>query len=193
MAVSSTMLPLGTKAPPFRLPEPATGRMVARDDFGRAPALLVIFLCNHCPYVKYVRTEIVRAVAEYQKRGLAAVGISSNDVGSHPQDGPEMMAREAAGAGFTFPYLYDETQEVARAYRAACTPDFFLFDAHRALVYRGQLDDSRPGNGLQPTGADLRRALDAVLGGLPVAVDQKPSRGCGIKWKPGNEPDYQRP
>ncbi len=192
MAASSTMLPLGTKAPNFRLPEPATGRMISRDDFAKAPALLVVFLCNHCPYVKHVRKEIARTVADFQARGLAAVGISSNDIASHPQDGPEMMAKEAAEAGYTFPYLYDETQEVAKAYRAACTPDFFLFDAHRALVYRGQMDDSRPGNGLPLTGADLRRALDAVLSGTPVAVDQKPSRGCAIKWKPGNEPEYAR-
>ncbi len=186
------MLPLGTKAPTFRLPEPATGRMVSRDDFAKAPALLVVFLCNHCPYVKHVRREIARTIAEYQRRGLAAVGISSNDIATHPQDGPESMAKEAAEAGYTFPYLYDETQEVARAYRAACTPDFFLFDAHRALVYRGQLDDSRPGNGVPLTGTDLRAALDAVLSGLPVPADQKPSRGCGIKWKPGNEPEYTK-
>jgi peroxiredoxin len=192
MAVSSTMLPLGTRAPSFRLPEPATGRMISRDDFAKAPALLVIFLCNHCPYVKHVRREIARTVAEYQARGLAAVGISSNDIASHPQDGPEMMGKEAAEAGYTFPYLYDESQEVAKSYHAACTPDFFLFDAHRALVYRGQMDDSRPGNGLPLTAADLRRALDAVLSGLPVPAEQKPSRGCGIKWKPGNEPGYTR-
>jgi peroxiredoxin len=192
MAVSSTMLPLGTKAPSFRLPEPATGRIISRDDFAKAPALLVVFLCNHCPYVKHVRKEIARTVAAYQARGLAAVGISSNDIASHPQDGPEMMGKEAAEAGYTFPYLYDEAQEVAKAYRAACTPDFFLFDAHRALVYRGQMDDSRPGNGLPLTGADLRRALDAVLSGVPVPVEQKPSRGCGIKWKQGNEPEYTR-
>jgi peroxiredoxin len=182
------MLPLGTRAPQFRLPEPATGRMVARDDFARAPALLVIFLCNHCPYVKHVRAEIARTVADYQVRGLSAVGISSNDISGHPEDGPEAMAREAAAVGYTFPYLYDESQDVAKAYHAACTPDFFLFDAHRALVYRGQLDDSRPGNGLPPTGADLRRALDAVLGGGTMTGEQRPSRGCGIKWKPGNEP-----
>jgi len=192
MAVSSTMLPLGTMAPAFRLPEPATGRLISRDDFAKAPALLVMFLCNHCPYVKHVRKEIARTVADYQARGLAAVGISSNDIASHPQDGPAMMAKEAAEAGYTFPYLYDETQEVARAYRAACTPDFFLFDAHRALVYRGQMDDSRPGNGVPLTGVDLCRALDAVLSGAPVPVEQKPSRGCGIKWKPGKEPDYTR-
>jgi len=192
MAVSSTMLPLGTRAPAFRLPEPATGRMISRDDYAKAPAFLVVFLCNHCPYVKHVRKEIARVVADYQPRGLAAVGISSNDISSHPQDGPEHMGKEAAEAGYTFPYLYDEAQDVARAYRAACTPDFFLFDAHRALVYRGQMDDARPGNGLPLTGADLRRAIDAVLSGVPVPVEQKPSRGCGIKWKPGNEPEYTR-
>jgi peroxiredoxin len=186
------MLALGTRAPGFLLPEPATGRMVSPDDFAEAPALLVVFLCNHCPYVKYVRNEIARTVAAYQPRGLAAVGISSNDISGLPQDSPEMMVKEAVEAGYTFPYLYDESQETARAYRAACTPDFFLFDAHRALVYRGQLDDSRPGNGLPLTGKDLRGALDAVLGGTAVGADQKPSRGCGIKWKRGNEPEYSR-
>ncbi len=190
MAVDSTMLPLGTRAPDFSLPEPATGKMVSRDNFAAAPALLVMFICNHCPYVKHVQKELTRLVKEYQARGLAAVGISANDVASHPQDGPEEMAREARTAGYTFPYLYDETQEVAQAYRAACTPDFFLFDARRALVYRGQMDGARPGNSIPLTGTDLRRALDAVLGGSAVTVEQKPSRGCGIKWKPGREPAY---
>jgi peroxiredoxin len=191
MAIESTMLPLGTIAPDFRLPEPASGRMVSRSDFRSAPALLVIFLCNHCPYVKHVQKEVARLVEEYQKTGLSAVGISSNDIASHPQDGPEMMAKEAASAGYTFPYLYDESQEVAKAYHAACTPDFFLFDKNRELVYRGQMDGSRPGNGVPLTGSDLRGALDAVRAGKPVSADQKASRGCGIKWKPGNEPEYQ--
>jgi peroxiredoxin len=191
MAVDSTMLPLGTLAPDFALPNPSTGKRVSRNDFSAAPALLVMFLCNHCPYVKHVQKDLARIVKEYQGRGLAAVGISANDVGSHPQDGPELMAKEAADVGYTFPYLYDETQEVARAYHAACTPDFFLFDKTRRLVYRGQLDGSRPGNGVPVTGIDLRQALDAVLGGAPVSAEQKPSRGCGIKWKPGREPDYQ--
>jgi peroxiredoxin len=192
MAVESTMLPLGTLAPDFRLPNPSTGRLVSRDDFSSAPALLVMFLCNHCPYVKHVQRELTRLVTEYQARGLAAVGISANDVSVHTEDGPEAMAREATTAGYTFPYLYDETQEIARAYHAACTPDFFLFDKGRKLVYRGQMDGSRPGNAVPLTGADLRQALDAVLGGLPVSTAQKPSRGCGIKWLPGKEPDYQK-
>lgn len=191
MAVESTMLVLGTKAPDFRLPEPGTGRMVARDDFRSARAFLVAFLCNHCPYVKHVQKELTRLIKEYQEKGLSAVGISANDIASHPQDGPEMMAKEAAEAGYTFPYLYDESQEVAKAYHAACTPDFFLFNKDRALVYRGQMDGSRPGNGVPLTGRDLRRALDALLAGKPVGADQKASRGCGIKWKPGNEPEYQ--
>ena len=191
MAVESTMLSLGTPAPDFRLPEPLTGRTVSRDDFSSAPALLVIFMCNHCPYVKHVQKELARLVKDYQARGLAAVGISSNDVSVHAEDGPEMMAREVTAIGYTFPYLYDETQEIARAYRAACTPDFFLFDKARKLVYRGQMDGSRPGNGVPLTGGDLRQALDAVLTGAPVSFEQKPSRGCGIKWLPGKEPDYQ--
>jgi peroxiredoxin len=191
MAVDSTMLPLGTPAPDFRLPNPSTGAMVSRDDFSSAPALLVMFLCNHCPYVKHVQKELARLVKDYQARGCAVVGISANDVASHPADGPELMAREASAAGYTFPYLYDETQEVARAYHAACTPDFFLFDKTRKLVYRGQMDGSRPGNGVPLTGGDLRQALDAVLSGAPVSSMQKPSRGCGIKWLPGKEPDYQ--
>jgi len=191
MAVESTMLSLGTPAPDFRLPEPLTGRTVSRDDFSSAPALLVIFMCNHCPYVKHVQKELARLVKDYQARGLAAVGISSNDVSVHAEDGPEMMAREVTAIGYTFPYLYDETQEIARAYRAACTPDFFLFDKARKLVYRGQMDGSRPGNGVPLTGGDLRQALDAVLTGAPVSSEQKPSRGCGIKWLPGKEPDYQ--
>ena len=185
------MLVLGTRAPDFRLPEPRTGRMVSRDDFQSAPAFLVMFLCNHCPYVKHVQKELARLIKEYQQKGVAAVGISANDIASHPQDGPEMMAQEAAAAGYTFPYLYDESQQVAKEYHAACTPDFFLFNRERDLVYRGQMDASRPGNGVPLTGVDLRGALDAVLAGKPVSADQKASRGCGIKWKPGNEPEYQ--
>ena len=190
MAVESTMLGLGTEAPDFSLPEPATGRVVSRDDFRSAPALLVVFLCNHCPYVKHVQKEMARLIKEYQEKGLAAAGISSNDIASHPQDGPEMMAQEAAAAGYSFPYLYDESQEVAKAYQAACTPDFFLFNRERRLVYRGQMDGSRPANAVPLTGRDLRAALDALLAGRPVSADQKASRGCGIKWKPGNEPAY---
>jgi peroxiredoxin len=192
MAVESTMLPLGTPAPGFRLPEPLTGKAVSREDFASAPALLVMFLCNHCPYVKHVQKDLAKLVKEYQARGLAAVGISANDVSAHADDGPEQMAKEATAVGYTFPYLYDETQEVARAYRAACTPDFFLFDKARTLVYRGQMDGSRPGNGVPLTGGDLRAALDAVLSGGRVSAEQKPSRGCGIKWRAGKEPDYQK-
>jgi peroxiredoxin len=192
MAVESTMLPLGTHAPDFSLPDSFSGRIVSRDDFAAAPALLVMFICNHCPYVKHVQKELARLVKEYQARGLAAVGISSNDVSAHAEDGPEMMAREVSAAGYTFPYLYDQAQEVARAYHAACTPDFFLFDKARRLAYRGQMDGSRPGNDVPLTGSDLRQALDAVLAGAPVSPEQKPSRGCGIKWLPGKEPDYQK-
>lgn len=186
----STMLPLGTPAPDFALPEPATGRTVRLADFDGAPALLVIFMCNHCPYVKHLRDNLAAFIRAYQSKGLAAVGISANDVGTHPQDGPEAMAAEARAAGYTFPYLYDESQEVAKAYRAACTPDFFLFDADRRLVYRGQYDDSRPGNNIPVSGADLRAAVEAVLAGRPVSPEQKPSMGCNIKWRPGNEPEY---
>jgi len=191
MAAESTMLVLGTRAPDFKLPEPGTGRMVSRDDFRSARALLVVFLCNHCPYVKHVQKELTRLIKEYQEKGLSAVGISANDIASHPQDGPEMMVQEAVAAGYTFPYLYDESQQVAKAYHAACTPDFFLFNKDRELVYRGQMDGSRPGNGVPLTGNDLRSALDALLAGKPVSAEQKAIRGCGIKWKPGNEPDYQ--
>lgn len=190
----STMLPLGTTAPDFSLPDTVTGKTVALRDFAGAPALLVIFLCNHCPYVKHLRAALAALAREYQARGVAIVGISANDVASYPEDSPGKMAEEARAAGYTFPYLYDETQAVAKAYRAACTPDFFLFDAQRRLVYRGQFDDSRPrGESAAPvTGRDLRAALDAVLAGQPVPPDQKPSLGCNIKWKPGNEPEYWR-
>lgn len=191
MAVTpSTMLALATAAPDFRLPD-TNGRTVSLSDFKDAPALLVMFICNHCPYVKHVRSELARLGRDYQARGVAVVGINSNDAERYPDDNPENMRAEARAAGYTFPYLYDETQAVARAYRAACTPDFFLFDRARRLVYRGQLDDSRPGNNRPVTGTDLRAALDAVLAGRPVSADQKPSAGCNIKWKPGNEPEYQ--
>jgi peroxiredoxin len=188
---ASTMLPLGTPAPPFRLPD-FSGRVVSIDEFRQAPALLVAFLCNHCPFVRHVRHEFARLAREYQERGVAVVGINSNDIEAYPDDSPAGMAAEAKAAGYTFPYLFDETQEVARAYRAACTPDFYLFDGGRRLVYRGQMDDSRPGSDLPVTGEDLRRALDAVLSGRPVPPEQKPSLGCNIKWKPGNAPDYFR-
>lgn len=183
----STMLPLGTPAPDFRLPD-TDGRTVSLGDFRDAPALLVAFICNHCPYVKHVRHELARLAEAYQEKGVAVVGINSNDVENYPDDRPELMAREKAEVGYTFPYLYDETQAVARAYEAACTPDFYVFDGSRRLVYRGQLDGSRPGNGVPVTGRDLRAALDAVLDGRPVEGDQRPSMGCNIKWKPGHEP-----
>ena len=161
-ATASTMLSLGTDAPDFHLPD-STGRLVSRDDFAGSPALLVMFLCNHCPYVQHVAEEVVRVAREYQARGVGVVAVSSNDVAQYPDDSPARMAEVATAMGFTFPYLYDETQDVAKAYHAACTPDFFLFDADRRLVYRGQLDGARPGNGVPVSGHDLRAALDAVL------------------------------
>jgi peroxiredoxin len=191
-ATASTMLPLGTSAPDFHLPD-TMGRLVSRDDFAASPALLVMFLCNHCPYVKHVAEEVVHLSREYQAQGFGIVAISSNDVEQFPEDGPLRMAEIAIAMGLTVPYLYDETQDVAKAYHAACTPDFFLFDADRRLVYRGQLDGARPGNGVAITGHDLRAALDAVRAGATVPEPQLPSLGCSIKWKPGNEPDYVAP
>ncbi|MEY3173414.1 MAG: putative peroxiredoxin [Planctomycetota bacterium] len=185
---ASTMLPLGTQAPDFSLPN-VDGTVVSRSQFVGRP-LCVIFMCNHCPFVVHIRVALAEFAREYQQRGLAVVGISSNDVGSHPQDGPLQMQQEARNAGYTFPYLYDQSQSVAIAYRAACTPDIFLFDADHALVYRGQFDSSRPGNGLPVTGADLRAACDAVLAGQSVIGEQRPSIGCNIKWRVGAEPDY---
>jgi peroxiredoxin len=185
----STMLPLGTPAPDFRLPD-TDGRLVSLDDFRDAPALLVGFICNHCPYVKHIRHELAGLAEEYQQKGVAVVGINSNDAENYPDDSPEMMVREKADVRYLFPYLYDETQAVARAYQAACTPDFYLFDKDRKLVYRGQLDGSRPGNAIPVTGKDLRAALDATLAGRPVGDNQRPSMGCNIKWKRGNEPSY---
>jgi peroxiredoxin len=186
----STMLPLGTKAPDFRLPD-TDGTLVSLEDCVRGKEILTVwFLCNHCPFVKHVRQELARLAREYRDKGVAVVAISANDVATHPEDRPELMAREKAEAGYVFPYLYDESQEVAKAYEAACTPDFYVFDRNRTLVYRGQLDDSRPGNNIPVTGKDLRAALDAVLAGKPVPESQKPSMGCNIKWKGGNEPSY---
>ena len=185
----STMLPLGTSAPEFVLPDTA-GKMVSLAEFESAAALLVMFICNHCPYVKHIRAGLAQLGRDYQARSVAIVAISANDAANYPQDRPAQMKQEARAAGYSFPYLHDETQTVAKAYRAACTPDFFLFGPDRKLVYRGQFDDSRPGNGVPVTGKDLRAALDAVLAGRPVAQDQKPSIGCNIKWKAGNEPDY---
>jgi peroxiredoxin len=182
VAVTSTMMPLGTEAPDFALPDPA-GRVWARDDFADAPGLLVTFICNHCPYVKHIRAALATLTGDWQARGLAVVGVQSNDWTAYPDDSPERMAEEIRDAGYTFPYLVDESQEVARAYGAACTPDFFLFDADRRLVYRGQLDGSRPNSGTPVTGADLGAAVTALLEGTPVPADQRPSMGCSIKWR----------
>jgi peroxiredoxin len=178
----SNMLPLETSAPDFRLPDTA-GKLVSPADFKSAAALVVLFICNHCPYVKHIRAGLAQFGRDAQRRGAAVVAISSNDVRNYPEDSPEKMAGEAKSAGYTFPYLYDESQAVARAYQAACTPDIYLFDNDRNLVYRGQFDDSRPGNGVPVTGADLRAALEAVLTGQPVSSRQIPSIGCNIKWK----------
>ena len=178
----STMAPLEMLAPDFRLPD-TDGRIVSLADFATAPAVLVAFICNHCPYVKHIRSAFAKLANDYQARGVAVVAISSNDVTTHPDDSPAKMKDEKAAAGYSFPYLYDESQEVARAYHAACTPDFFVFDRDRKLVYRGQMDASRPGNGKPNDGNDLRAALDAVLAGQPVSGQQWPSIGCNIKWK----------
>ncbi len=186
---ASTMLPLGTEAPGFTLPD-TEGNLVSLSDFEEAKALVVVFMCNHCPFVKHVIDGLVKLAKAYQPRGVAFVGINANDVNEFPEDRPEKMAEFARAKGIPFPYLYDETQEVAKQYHAACTPDFFVFDEDRRLVYRGQMDDSRPGSTVPVTGADLRVALDAVLEGEAVPEKQKPSMGCNIKWKPGNEPDY---
>jgi peroxiredoxin len=183
------MLALGTSAPSFDLPD-FDGRRHTLDDFAASRALLVTFICNHCPFVKHMRAEFAAFALEYAARGLAVVAIVSNDLDVYPQDGPDAMREEARSLGYVFPYLVDADQQTARAYRAACTPDFFLFDASRRLVYRGQFDDSRPGSDRPVTGADMRLAVDAVLAGKPVDADQRPSLGCNIKWKPGNEPDY---
>jgi peroxiredoxin len=185
----STMLPLGTKAPDFSLVN-VDGRTVSLADFKGAPALLVVFMCNHCPFVKHLAAALAQFAHEYMQKKVAVVGINSNDVASYPADSPEQMVHEAEDQGYTFPYLYDETQEAAKAYRAACTPDFFLFDRDQRLVYRGQFDSSRPDNGVPITGADLRAAVDAVLAGKKPSDKQMPSIGCNVKWKPGNEPDY---
>ena len=189
VAVNSTMLPLGTKAPDFRLPD-TSGKTISLADFKAAPALVVVCMCNHCPYVKHMREGLAKLARDYQPKSVAMVGISSNDVANYPDDSPAKMAAEAKSAGYVFPYLYDESQEVAKAYKAACTPDFYVFDKDQRLVYRGQLDDSRPGNGMPVTGKDVRSALDSVLAGKSVSPTQKPSIGCNIKWKPGNEPEY---
>ncbi len=183
----STMLALGTQAPDFALKD-TRGKSVSLGDFERSPVLLVAFICNHCPFVQHVRTAFADLAREYQARGVGVVGINSNDAVQYPADSPAEMAREVERAGYTFPYLYDESQEVAKAYKAACTPDFFVFDRARSLAYRGQMDSSRPGNGRPNDGADLRAALDALLAGRSVTSDQRPSVGCNIKWKAGRAP-----
>ena len=185
----STMAALGMTAPDFVLPDPG-GRTVTLGDFAEAPGLLVAFICNHCPFVKHIREELARSVRRYQEMGLAVVAINSNDAEAFPGDSPEMMAKEVEEFGYTFPYLVDEDQSIAKAYHAACTPDLFLFDGERRLVYRGQFDGSRPGNDVPVTGADLGAAVEALLRGDPISPDQQPSIGCNIKWREGNEPDY---
>ena len=190
-ATVSTMLPLGTIAPSFRLPD-VRGQIVSLSDFDGAQALLVVFMCNHCPFVKHILDAFVKLAEEYKRKGVSIVAINSNDVEAYPDDRPERMANLATEKAFSFPYLYDESQDVAKAYHAACTPDFFLFDSAHKLVYRGQMDDSRPGNDRPTDGADLRAAMDAVLAGRPTAKAQKPSMGCSIKWKPGKEPETTR-
>ena len=186
---ASTMLELGAQAPSFSLPD-TTGKTVCLDDFKNAAGLLVVFLCNHCPYVKHVQHELATIGREYGPKGIAMVGINANDAVTYPDDSFARMGDEARRVGYSFPYLYDESQEVAKAYRAACTPDFFLFDREQRLVYRGQLDDARPGKATPVTGRDLRRALDALLAGQPISKEQQPSMGCNIKWKTGNAPEY---
>lgn len=185
------MVSLGTPAPQFALPDPS-GKIHSLADFKGAPALVVAFICNHCPYVKHIRAELAAFGRECQAKGVAMVAISANDIAEHPADSPEKMAEEAALAGYTFPYLYDETQAVAKAYRAACTPDFFVYDREQKLYYRGQFDDSRPRveKILPVTGKDLRNAVDSLLAGKPAPTEQRASLGCNIKWKAGNEPEY---
>ncbi len=187
---ASTMLALGTSAPEFQLRDVTTGDPISLETFAGKKALLVMFICRHCPFVKFIQTELAQLGQDYVPQGVGMVAISANSVQTHPEDAPEKLKEMAQELGFKFPYCYDETQGVAKAYTAACTPDFFLFDGAFKLVYRGQLDDSRPSNNQPVTGADLRAALEAVLGGQPVSTVQKPSIGCNIKWHPGSEPAY---
>jgi thiol-disulfide isomerase/thioredoxin len=183
------MLPLGTVAPDFKLPD-TDGKIIGPDSFKDKAAFAVIFMCNHCPYVVHIRAGLAQLARDYAAKSVGIVGINSNDAAKYPADGPAKMKDEVKNAGYTFPYLFDEKQTVAKAYRAACTPDIFLFDRGRRLVYRGQFDASRPGNGIPVTGKDLRAALDAVLAGKPTSELQVASIGCNIKWKAGNEPKY---
>lgn len=177
------MLPLGTKAPEFTLPDTVSGKVCTLSDVANEKATVVMFICNHCPFVKHIFPQIVSLVGDYKEKGVSFVAISSNDIVQYPQDGPEKMKELFQSLGLTIPYLFDETQEVAKAYDAACTPDFYIFDSHLKCAYRGQLDDSRPDNGLPVTGADLRGALDAIIAGNAIEMSQKPSLGCNIKWK----------
>jgi len=183
------MLPLGTTAPDFELPN-VDGRLVGLAEAAGPRGTVVMFICNHCPFVKHVADQLAALARDYLSHGIGFVAISSNNIAAHPADSPEQMVREAEERGYPFPYLYDETQDVAKDYHAACTPDFYLFDAEKKLTYRGQLDSSRPGNGIPVTGSDLRGAIDALISGRPSVVDQKPSIGCNIKWKAGHEPPY---
>jgi len=192
MLTASTMLPLGTEAPDFDLPDVVSGRMVTLASFHDRKLLLVMFICRHCPYVQHVKAELSRLARDYAGKSVALVAVSANDAQGYPDDAPQSLREFALQEGFTFPFCHDETQATAKAYTAACTPDFFLFDRARRLLYRGQLDESRPGNGKPVTGRDLREALKAALAGKPVSQDQRPSAGCNIKWKPGREPAYFR-
>ncbi len=192
MAVASVMLPLGTPAPSFALCDVVSGQTYSLDSFTGKTAVLLMFICRHCPYVRHVEDELARIGRDYSGTALGIVAISSNDPAQYPDDAPERLKEMAERLGFTFPFCFDETQEVAKAYKAVCTPDFYLFDAQRRLVYRGQLDESRPSNRAPVTGRDLRAAIDAVLAGKPVDINQKPSIGCSIKWKPDNAPPYAR-
>ncbi len=189
-AVESTMLELGTEAPDFSLQDVTTGNIYTPRNFKDSKAFLVMFICNHCPYVKLIKESLVEYANDYMPKGVGIVAISSNDVENYPDDSPAKMREDAEKFGYPFPYVYDKKQEAAKAYKAACTPDFFLFDGDLKLVYRGQFDDARPKNDIEPTGKDLREATDKVLAGEPVPEDQKPSIGCNIKWIKGNEPDY---
>ena len=188
----STMLPLGTKAPDFKLPDVVSGKTISLSAFNGKKALLVMFICRHCPYVQHIKEGLAKLGKDYANSPLGIVAISANDAENYPDDSPPQLKAMAQELGFTFPFCYDESQAVAKAYTAACTPDFFLFDANRKLVYRGQLDDSRPGNGKPVTGKDLRAAIDAVLAGKPVSQEQRPSIGCNIKWKKSSEPAYAK-
>lgn len=187
---ASTMLDLGTKAPNFALPDTVSGKTISLDTFADKKGLLVMFICQHCPFVQHIQQELARIGQDYMEQGLGIIAISSNSVETHPDDAPEKLKAMAEEQGFNFPFCYDKTQDVAKAYTAACTPDFFLFDSSRALVYRGQLDDSRPGNDQPVNGKDLRAAIEQVLADEPISPEQKPSIGCNIKWAPGNEPPY---